>query len=242
MNLLIKPLKIRTRRYQRRCILNVFRGKIGEPAKQWNAMRALSKQPVLEVIMPDSNSTSVERACFKCGGHDFNTSNRCRTCEHEYYVAHSELIKQRTAEWKRNHPERVKASDAKARANNREAENARTKAWKVENPEKTKVSNAAYKAANRDAYKVYEHNRRGRKESGGNISADLESKLLKLQRGKCACCGLPLGNDYHMDHIMPLVLGGSNTDDNIQLLRRLCNLKKNAKHPVDFMQLRGFLL
>ncbi len=38
MNLLIKPLKIRTRRYQKRCILNVFLGKIGEPAKQWNAM------------------------------------------------------------------------------------------------------------------------------------------------------------------------------------------------------------
>ena len=54
MNLLIKPLKIRTRRYQKRCILNVSRGKIGEPAKQWNAMRALTNQPVQEVFMADA--------------------------------------------------------------------------------------------------------------------------------------------------------------------------------------------
>jgi len=39
-----------------------------------------------------------------------------------------------------------------------------------------------------------------------------------------------------------MMAGGSNTDDNMQLLRKLCNLQKHAKHPVDFMQERGFLL
>ena len=46
----------------------------------------------------------------------------------------------------------------------------------------------------------------------------------------------------HLDHIMPLALGGSNTDDNIQLLRARCNLQKRAKHPVDFMRERGYLI
>jgi 5-methylcytosine-specific restriction endonuclease McrA len=45
-----------------------------------------------------------------------------------------------------------------------------------------------------------------------------------------------------MDHIIPLALGGTNTDDNIQLLRAKCNKQKGAKHPIDFMQQRGFLL
>lgn len=71
---------------------------------------------------------------------------------------------------------------------------------------------------------------------------DIAERLFKLQRGKCACCKQPLGDDYHMDHIMPLSLGGSNTDDNIQLLRAKCNQQKSAKHPVDFMQQRGFLI
>jgi len=41
---------------------------------------------------------------------------------------------------------------------------------------------------------------------------------------------------------MPLALGGANADDNIQLLRSTCNQQKHAKHPVDFMQQKGFLL
>jgi 5-methylcytosine-specific restriction endonuclease McrA len=45
-----------------------------------------------------------------------------------------------------------------------------------------------------------------------------------------------------MDHIIPLALGGANTDDNIQLLRATCNLQKHTKHPIDFMQQRGYLL
>lgn len=87
------------------------------------------------------------------------------------------------------------------------------------------------------------HNRRARKRSsGGVISPGLARKLFKLQSGKCACCGLSLGGDYHMDHIMPIAMGGPNEDRNIQLLRAACNIQKTAKHPVDFMQSRGFLL
>ena len=41
---------------------------------------------------------------------------------------------------------------------------------------------------------------------------------------------------------MPIALGGKNVDDNVQLLCAACNLSKQAKHPVDFMQQRGFLL
>jgi 5-methylcytosine-specific restriction endonuclease McrA len=81
-----------------------------------------------------------------------------------------------------------------------------------------------------------------KKETGGKLSSKLAARLFVLQKGKCACCLQPLGDDYHIDHIMPLALGGTNTDDNIQLLRAKCNLQKNAKHPVDFMQQRGFLL
>lgn len=88
-----------------------------------------------------------------------------------------------------------------------------------------------------------EHKRRAIKANApGSLSAGLRSKLYRLQRGRCACCGEPLGDKYHMDHIMPLALGGTNTDDNIQLLRQRCNNQKHAKHPIDFMQQRGFLL
>jgi len=131
-------------------------------------------------------------------------------------------------EWKKANPEKVRLSKKK---------------WADKNPEKDKACRKAWKIANPEKSKIYFNNRRARKlAAGGNLSIDIESKLFNLQRGKCACCKLPLGDDYHLDHIMPLALGGSNTDDNIQLLRAICNLQKHTSHPVDFMQSRGFLL
>jgi len=116
-------------------------------------------------------------------------------------------------------------------------------AWAKLNPEKNRKNAAAWRAANPELRIIWEHNRRARKRaSGGELSAGLSEKLFRLQKGKCSCCRLPLGSDYHLDHIMPLALGGSNTDGNMQLLRAECNLKKNAKHPIDYMQSRGFLL
>lgn len=86
-------------------------------------------------------------------------------------------------------------------------------------------------------------NRRARKrENGGKLSADLKDRLFKLQRGKCACCGKPLGDRYHLDHIIPIALGGPNEDWNIQLLKASCNARKGCKDPIEFMQQQGFLI
>lgn len=116
--------------------------------------------------------------------------------------------------------------------------------WQKANPQKANAKSAKWREANPEARRIYEHNRRARKlESGGKLSKGLAAKLFTLQRGKCACgCKQPLGSDYHLDHIMPLALGGTNTDDNMQLLTSRCNMQKQALHPVDFMQQRGFLL
>ncbi len=45
-----------------------------------------------------------------------------------------------------------------------------------------------------------------------------------------------------MDHVISLAAGGEHAPLNIQLLCKTCNLKKSAKHPVDFMQQMGKLL
>ena len=67
--------------------------------------------------------------------------------------------------------------------------------------------------------------------------------LMEKQKGRCAVCRANLKKiGYHKDHIVPLVLGGTNWIQNIQFLCPTCNLTKNRKHPVEFMQERGFLL
>lgn len=66
--------------------------------------------------------------------------------------------------------------------------------------------------------------------------------LIKIQKRQCAVCRCKVGEKFHVDHIMPIKLDGNNQRSNLQILCPQCNLKKNAKHPIDFMQSQGFLL
>ncbi len=68
------------------------------------------------------------------------------------------------------------------------------------------------------------------------------TNLKTLQKAKCAICKVSIANGYHIDHILPIKLGGKHEPHNLQLLCKNCNLTKSAKHPVDFMQEKGFLI
>jgi ATPase subunit of ABC transporter with duplicated ATPase domains len=146
--------------------------------------------------------------------------------------------------WNAANREKRRAITAKCDAANREKKRAAGAEYRASNPEKQRERHAKYHAAHPEMARLSNHSRRARqREAGGKLSMGLSDKLFKLQRGKCACgCRQPLGDDYHLDHRMPLALGGPNTDDNIQLLRSICNKQKNKKHPVDFMRERGYLI
>lgn len=80
-----------------------------------------------------------------------------------------------------------------------------------------------------------------RKKANGTYPKEYPLQLFKMQKGLCVVCKCKL-NKYHVDHIMPIALGGSNYPHNIQLLCAKCNHQKHAKHPIDFMQEKGYLL
>ena len=149
----------------------------------------------------------------------------------------------RMQKWRKANPEKVKLLEIAFRNKhkNKLAQKSRIAYWK--NPKKAIQNHMIWVKLNREKVRVIAQNRRAReKQLFGKLSKGLAEKLFKLQKGKCPCCHQPLGNDYHLDHIVPLALGGANTDDNIQLLRQRCNNQKHAKHPIDFMQSKGFLL
>lgn len=90
--------------------------------------------------------------------------------------------------------------------------------------------------------RIYSYNRRARvRANGGTLSNDLAERLYRKQKGRCRACGKPLGKDYHIDHIKPIVRGGLNTDSNCQLLHKRCNLSKGKKDPFEYAQLLGRL-
>lgn len=203
-----------------------------------------------------------ERPCVRCGATERNRKGDCMACDRAssltyykanrdsqralkavHYAANRDRVKAAASAYYAANKEKAKETNEAWRLANPEKRRAAAAAWNLANPEKAKGCIAEWKAAHPESLLIYSQNRRARKNaSGGKLSKGLSAKLFKLQKGSCPCCKQPLGEDYHLDHKMPLALGGTNTDENMQLLRAKCNLQKNAKHPIDFMQQRGFLL
>jgi 5-methylcytosine-specific restriction endonuclease McrA len=188
------------------------------------------------------------KLCKKCGiDTERNTRGDCKPCAAIYSLAwrlenkekikrdnaiysakNAEKIRARSAEWYKNNPERAKAQRASWLKANRKLATDRINKWRKENPI------AAHAIARTRRAKKHES-------SGRHTEKDIK-QLVILQKGKCACCKNSIKTGHHVDHVIPLALGGSNDKLNIQLLCPTCNLSKGAKHPVDFMQKRGFLI
>lgn len=171
------------------------------------------------------------KPCIKCGAENRNKRGKCEPCTKiataKYRVANREKARVVASEWAKNNPEKARIKNAK---------------YKKANREKLKQANAKWWKDNPELRRVYRQTRRSRKLNNGKLSTNLTETLYKKQKGKCVCCKKPLGKDYHLDHIMPLALGGKNEDWNIQLLKASCNFRKSKKHPIDYMQSKGFLL
>jgi 5-methylcytosine-specific restriction endonuclease McrA len=185
----------------------------------------------------------MQKTCVKCGGTDFTASLKCRACR--------KVIGEK---YRANNKEKVRAANAKWEMDNREKrlsrirdsakENQRKKKWRTEHRELQRSLISAWHAKNPDAWRIYAQNRRARQRLlGGGLSKGLLAKLLKLQRGRCACCGCDLSKiTPHLDHVVALKNGGAHDDSNIQVLCQSCNNEKHIKDPIIFMQSRGFLL
>lgn len=89
----------------------------------------------------------------------------------------------------------------------------------------------------------YRHRRMAaEKNAAGSHTANDVQSILRLQRYKCACCGISLKSGFHVDHVVPLSRGGSNDKFNLQMLCATCNLRKSNKDPIQWAQQIGRLV
>jgi 5-methylcytosine-specific restriction endonuclease McrA len=176
-----------------------------------------------------------------------NISPEKKAAQAEYQRQHYQANKERIAERNKRHyqdnkerkstygkeyyqqnREKVLARTGQRQRENRETYAAYTYKWRIKNPEYARSIMHKRRASGHGADEHF---------SRHDITV-----LFALQKTKCAICHVSIKHAYHIDHIVPLSLGGTNGKHNIQLLCPPCNLKKNDCHPVDYMQKQGYLL
>ena len=133
------------------------------------------------------------------------------------------LLEERTAK-----REEIREKGREYYENNKKLFMAASKRWKQRNPNMVRIARQNYRAKKRA--------------NGGVLSKDIAERLMKLQCGKCPACRSNIAEGFHLDHIISVHSGGEHSDSNIQLLCPACNMSKQAQHPIDFMQKKGYLL
>lgn len=157
---------------------------------------------------------------------------------------HREQRRADSKRWREANPELVRSLKRQYVLDNREKVAASKRWYYSENKERYAEICRAWRENNRDKVRLSNRMRtRKIREAGGTHTVQDIRRIHTLQKGTCAACYEKFsGNNYHVDHIQPLALGGSNWPSNLQLLCPPCNMSKGAKEPEEFYRSRGFLL
>lgn len=174
------------------------------------------------------------RTCTKCGETfpattEFFTVNRkgthglrshCKPCQRRDKVAYNAAHREERRLYYLTHREAILADRSQYYSANRQAICDRVCRWARDNPVLVQAAHRN-RAARRDG-------------NGGKHTAGDVRDQRQRQKDRCYWCGEKTGKHYHVDHVIPLALGGTNGPENIVIACPTCNLRKGAKHPIDF--------
>jgi len=162
-----------------------------------------------------------------------------------YRAKQGEELKAKKRVYQQANKEKENARSKAWREANLERSRENFRRWVLENPEAKKQSDRNYKKRNLEKLRAYGirkyHRRRASKLSNG-FEFYTESEVLDLYGTCCHICSLPIDlsaprsckkegweTGLHIDHVIPIARGGSDTLDNVRPSHGLCNIKKGAK-------------
>lgn len=188
------------------------------------------------------------KPCKKCGSSDWDNHGHCRPCQRENarrrYRENPEKIKAQVYQWRKQNPEKVYETNRAYRLrtpdkqrqyhrtytqNNIEILATKARQWRERNRDKFREIARKSRKNNLEVDREKSHRYRARKAgSGGKYSVAEWRSLVAHYGNKCLCCGR---DDVLLtvDHVIPLVRGGTNTIDNLQPLCGSCNSRKSDK-------------
>lgn len=141
-------------------------------------------------------------------------------------------------EYRRAHPRR----DYEAEYKKRPAVKAREVGRKAANRDQFKAYIADYRKNNADAIKTQAQTPEGkalrrrisqtrRARQAGQFIEDVDHRIVyQMNGGRCGICGNFVQEaDFHVDHVIPITLGGMHGYVNVQPAHPLCNKRKSGK-------------
>lgn len=135
------------------------------------------------------------------------TRSSARMAARKYYASHRASILESA---KRKYLDDVETSREKSRLS--------LSVWRKRHPDMLRATNARRKAIKRCA------------ESSGFDDIAHRKWLMQWQQSRCYHCNSEIdGDNYHLDHIVPISKGGQHSQDNLAISCPRCNLSKNSK-------------
>ena len=187
---------------------------------------------------------------------------QCRLCCKAYNNQWSKDNKQRkaesTAKWYKENKERKRKYTADWYKNNKERKSQTNKEWLEKNRERRKEVQKEYRRRNKERISEYnkkyqqdkpeisrEKTRRYRSRKRELFVEDIKEKELIDRDGTlCSYCRkeLEFGTKtaVHVDHVIPLSLGGIHDPNNLVLACRSCNTSKRDENPKDWVRDRNY--
>jgi 5-methylcytosine-specific restriction endonuclease McrA len=178
----------------------------------------------------------IEKICLFCGEPFETTKLAAKYCINCREAANKQKDSENSKRYRELHPEKVKDNRKRYYSANRESLLDKAKVYYELNKSKVYEYKKKWNQTNREKRRAAEHNRDSRKaHNGGSFTADDIKKLFTNQSGLCANIFCKNSLDiYHIDHMVPLILGGHNYPTNLQLLCPLCNLHKGTLMPLEW--------
>lgn len=182
------------------------------------------------------------KPCKKCRTSEWDPKGNCRQCTRDRAAKKYRDDPAAAKEYAERNKGRIASRMRKWRKDNHETAQEYSRRWYKANAEANKEKSRQWKRDHPDLVREYrratKHRRKAAiRESGGSYTAAEWAALVEHYGGRCLCCGR---RDVKLtvDHVVPLIMGGSNDISNLQPLCRSCNCSKQGKH-IDYRPDKG---
>ena len=150
--------------------------------------------------------------------------DRKRAYKKAWYEANREKLKV----WYETNKEKVKAKSKAYYEANKEKVKDRCKTYRESNKGEIKTKKKIYYEANKDWHIAKAARRKALKIPA--LLPTTDEELIKKLYKQRADMSKKHGEEYHVDHIIPLSIGGAHHQDNLRIITAKENLKKHDKY------------